>query len=40
MEYKCIKEMWLPRYDENCFSTEEYNCVPIGSVWVRDDEET
>lgn len=38
MEYKCIKEIWLEKYDEHCFSTGEYNCVPIGSTWMREDD--
>lgn len=36
-EYKCIKEIWLEKYDGDGFSTEEYGCVPIGSIWMRDD---
>ena len=37
MKYKCVKEMWLMKYDEDCFATEEYNCVPVGSTWERGD---
>jgi len=39
MEYKCIKEMKLRRYGEGCLMTKEYSIVPIGSIWIRDDDE-
>ena len=38
MEYKCIKEMWLEKYGEECFPSGEDDCVPIGSTWLQDDE--
>ena len=38
MEYKCIKEIWLPEYNEDCSNTEKFNCVPTGSTWERNDD--
>jgi hypothetical protein len=38
MRYKCIKEMWLPKYDGDRFEIpNEYGFVTVGSIWERDD---
>ena len=34
MEYRCIKELWLDRYDEDGFLVENKPfIVPVGSIW-------
>lgn len=35
--YKCIKEFFVSRYDENCFARDELMLVANGSVWMVDD---
>lgn len=41
MEYKCIKEMCLPKCDGDGFEIpNEYGFVPVGSIWERDDRES
>lgn len=38
MRYKCIKEMCLPRCDDDGFEIpNEYGFVPVGSIWEKDD---
>ncbi len=36
MEYRCIKEMHLQKFDEDGFSTDEYGTVTVGSTWYED----
>lgn len=37
MQYRCIKEFSLEKYDEDCFLVEgKYFIVPVGSVWKVD----
>ncbi len=39
MRYKCIKEMCLPKCDDNGFEIpNECGSVTVGSIWERDDE--
>ena len=38
MKYKCVKEMCLPKFDEDGFVIpNEYGFVTVGSTWERDD---
>lgn len=38
MRYKCIKEMYIQKYDDDGFIIDnEYMVVPVGSIWERDD---
>ena len=38
MKYKCIKEMYLPKYDGDGFEIpNEYGFVTVGSIWERND---
>lgn len=38
MNYKCIKEMTLKKYDDDCFPIEnEYVFISVGSLWEKDD---
>ncbi len=38
MRYKCVKEMYIQKYDDGGFMIEnEYGFVPVGSIWERDD---
>lgn len=37
MEYRCIKEMILEKYDGDGCSICGYGTVPIGSIWYEDD---
>lgn len=36
MRYKCVKEMCLPKYDDNGFEIpNEYGFVEVGSEWQQ-----
>lgn len=38
MRYKCIKEIYLPKCDDDGVEIlNEYGLVPVGSIWERDD---
>lgn len=38
MRYKCIKEMWLPKCDDDGFEIpNDFGLVTVGSIWERDD---
>ena len=36
-KYKCIKEFYLPKYDENECPTDEYATIHEGSVYEYTD---
>lgn len=37
MKYRCIKELWLQKYDGDGFEIpNDYGCVEVGSIWERD----
>lgn len=38
MRYKCIKEICLPKHDDDGFEIQnEYVFITVGSIWERDD---
>lgn len=37
MEYKCIKEFLIEKYDEDCFPTGKCELVPVESVWCVEE---
>ena len=38
MKYKCIKNLYIDKYDEDGFSTDEWFFVTVGSIWKVDND--
>lgn len=38
-KYECIKELHVDWYDDDGHFKEKQNTIPIGSIWVVEDEE-
>ena len=38
MRYKCIKNLYIDKYDEDGFSTGEWFFVTVGSIWEVDND--
>lgn len=41
MKYKCIKELYVDKYNDDGFYCDgEYNIIPVGSIWSVDESPT
>ena len=36
MKYRCIKELYIDKYDGDGFSTGGWFVIPVGSIWETD----
>lgn len=32
-KYRCIRDFYIEKYDEDGFFTDKYICIPKGSIW-------
>lgn len=37
MRYRCIKPLYVEKYDDDGFFTEKYMAIPVNSIWKVDE---